>query len=379
MLSTSLFSWHFRFTQVNYYKKCKTQDSSHFCANVQLEGLGQSGDTCSFTKPEIGVKCFRNKMAAPMQLYCWKGDYGLPSVDVDSLTVLAYAKFAGAPLKVHKIANPWRSPTGILPALQTSEEGSISQPNKIIIHLRKQKYNADYDLSAKEGADTLAFVSLLEEKLLPALIYTLWVDAKNYVEVTRRWYAENLPFPLNLVLPNRMHGQQMERLRLVREDPALELGEQLEKELYQDALECMTLLSQRLGSQKFFFGDSPSALDAYVFGHLAPLLKIKLPNRKLQQHLGSLENLQLFCTNILALYFPSEIRAPAHKASTQADGNDVDEPHKRWNQVMSVLFAAGAMLGYAILTGIVSVQRTHPQLQASRHDDDDEDGEEEEE
>lgn len=33
-----------------------------------------------------------------------------------------------------------------------------------------QKYNADYDLSAKEGADTLAFVSLLEEKLLPALV-----------------------------------------------------------------------------------------------------------------------------------------------------------------------------------------------------------------
>lgn len=33
-----------------------------------------------------------------------------------------------------------------------------------------QKYNADYDLSAKEGADTLAFVSLLEEKLLPAVV-----------------------------------------------------------------------------------------------------------------------------------------------------------------------------------------------------------------
>jgi len=33
-----------------------------------------------------------------------------------------------------------------------------------------QKYNADYDLSAKEGADSLAFISLLEEKLMPALV-----------------------------------------------------------------------------------------------------------------------------------------------------------------------------------------------------------------
>lgn len=36
-----------------------------------------------------------------------------------------------------------------------------------------QKYNADYDLSATQGADTLAFVSLLEEKLLPVLVSLL--------------------------------------------------------------------------------------------------------------------------------------------------------------------------------------------------------------
>lgn len=37
-----------------------------------------------------------------------------------------------------------------------------------------KKYNADYDLSAKEGADTLAFISLLEEKLMPALVRFTW-------------------------------------------------------------------------------------------------------------------------------------------------------------------------------------------------------------
>lgn len=53
---------------------------------------------------------------------------------------------------------------------------------------------------------------------------------------------------------------------------------------------------------------SPSSLDAYVFAHLAPLLKIKLPNGKLQQHLNSLNNLEQFCSNILLLYFPSDQR-----------------------------------------------------------------------
>ncbi|KAM6958848.1 metaxin-1b [Aplochiton taeniatus] len=322
-------------------------------------------------------------MAAPMELYCWKGDWGLPSIDTDCLTVLAYARFAGAPLKVLKITNPWNSPTGTLPVLKTREEGCFTKPGNIIIHLRKQKYNADYDLSAKEGADTLAFVSLLEEKLLPALIYTQWVDSKNYVDVTRRWYAKNIPFPLNFLLPNRMHNQQLERLRLVRGDPMLEPGEEVEKEVYRDAVECMTLLSQRLGSHKFFFDDSPSSLDAYVFGHLAPLLKVKMPNGRLQQHLNSLDNLRQFCTNILSLYFPAASlegdEIPSRKMSAHADGSDFEnEPRKRRNQILSVLFAFGSMLGYAILTGIVSVQHIRPQtaLEGPSHDhegDDEED------
>ncbi|XP_027033651.2 metaxin-1b isoform X2 [Tachysurus fulvidraco] len=291
-------------------------------------------------------------MAAPMELYCWKGDYGLPSVDVDCLIVLAYAKFAGAPLKVHKITNPWRSPTGTLPALRTKEESSLSQPSKIIIQLRKQ-------------------------------IYTQWVDAKNYVDVTRHWYAENTAFPLNFLLPGRMHSRQMERLRLIRGDVVLEPEEQLEKELYQDALECMTLLSQRLGSHKFFFGDSPSSLDAYVFGHLAPLLKIKLPNCKLQQHLSSLENLTQFCSNILLLYFPSDSReAQSRKAAvhTEAGGGDFDnEPHKRRNQILSVLFGVAAMLGYAVLSGILTIQSSRSELDEPHRDHRDEEEEEEEE
>lgn len=102
----------------------------------------------------------------------------------------------------------------------------------------------------------MAFMSLLEEKLLPVLIHTFWVDAKNYVEVTRKWYAEAMPFPLNFFLPGRMQRQYMERLQLLCGEHRPEEEEELEKELYQEARECLTLLSQRLGAQKFFFGDA---------------------------------------------------------------------------------------------------------------------------
>uniref|UniRef100_A0AAZ3QA30 Metaxin glutathione S-transferase domain-containing protein n=1 Tax=Oncorhynchus tshawytscha TaxID=74940 RepID=A0AAZ3QA30_ONCTS len=231
---------------------------------------------------------------------------------------LAYAKFPGAPLKVHKITNLWRNPTvADCPAFQ--------------------KYNADYDLSAKGGADTLA----------PTGGETAALD------VTRRWNTENITFPLNFLLPNHIHNQQLERLRLVRGDPRLEPGHQLEK-LYHDVLECMNLLSHRLGLHKFFFRDSPSSLDANVFGHLAPLLKVKLPTGKLHQHLNSQDNLRHYCTNGLVLYFPSEGGGKFPGVSVYSDGSDFDnEPHEQRNQILSVLFAMGSMLGYAILMGIV--------------------------
>ncbi|MGH0178084.1 UNVERIFIED_CONTAM: hypothetical protein FKN15_076513 [Acipenser sinensis] len=57
-----------------------------------------------------------------------------------------------------------------------------------------------------------------------------------------------------------------------------------------------------------------------------------------------------------------ESDGPARKAPTpREDGSDFDkEPHKRRNQFLSVLVALGAMVGYAFLTGIVSIQRSDP-------------------
>ncbi|XP_018421371.1 PREDICTED: metaxin-1 [Nanorana parkeri] len=298
-------------------------------------------------------------MAAPMELYCWKGDWGLPSVDPDCLTVLTYARFSGAPLKVHKLSNPWRSPSGKLPALKTPNDGVLFQPAKIITHLRKQKYNADYDLSARQGADTLAFISLLEEKLLPALIHSFWVDAKNYVDHTRKWYAEAIPFPLNFYIPNQMHKRHLEHLQLIRGESWREDDEVLEKQLYTDAQECLSLLSQRLGTQRFFFGECPASLDAHIFSHLAPILNAKLPNNRLQQHLKSLNNLSQYVSSILSIYFNMDGEALPHLSpkSPKAESPDIDdEPNKRRNQILSVAFGLLTMVSYALLSGIISIQ-----------------------
>lgn len=51
------------------------------------------------------------------------------------------------------------------------------------------------------------------------------------MEVTRKWYAEAMPFPLNFFLPGRMQRQHMERLQLLCGEHRPENEEELEKEV----------------------------------------------------------------------------------------------------------------------------------------------------
>ncbi|XP_063279098.1 metaxin-3 isoform X3 [Prinia subflava] len=279
-------------------------------------------------------------MAAPMELRCWGGDWGLPSLHPESLTVMAYAKFSGAPLTVNTINNSWRTPKGDLPVL-VSEDVVISQPAKILNFLRKQKYNADYDLSAKQGADTLAYIALLEEKLLPALLHTFWVEAENYCSVTKPWFASRIAFPLRWYLPGKMSREALNRILLTKGGPPLYSLTEVEAQIYRDAKECLNLLSKRLGTSQFFFGDTPTTLDAFVFGFLAPIYKVCFPRVQLQEHLKQLPNLCRFCDDILTCYFRLTASDPALIVSLQMDDNLRKSPQHPPRKLTTLKLAAG--------------------------------------
>ncbi|KAM9713818.1 metaxin-3 isoform 2-T2 [Dama dama] len=228
-------------------------------------------------------------MAAPLELSCWGGGWGLPSVHSDSLVVMAYAKFSGAPLKVNVIDNTWRGSRGEVPVL-TTEDNTISQPAKILNFLRKQ-------------------------------LHTFWVESDNYFTVTKPWFASRMPFPLSLILPGRMSKGALDRILLTRGEPPLYHLREVEAQIYRDAKECLNLLSNRLGTSQFFFGDMPSTLDAYVFGFLAPLYKVRFPKVQLQEHLKQLSNLCRFCDDILNSYFRVSLGGISPAGQETVDAN----------------------------------------------------------
>ncbi|XP_054041503.1 metaxin-3 isoform X4 [Rissa tridactyla] len=228
-------------------------------------------------------------MAAPMELSCWGGDWGLPSLHPESLTVMAYAKFSGAPLIVNTISNSWRAPKGEVPVL-ISEDIVISQPAKILNFLRKQ-------------------------------LHTFWVEAENYCSVTKPWFASRIPFPLSLYLPGKMSREALNRILLTRGGPPPYSLTEVEAQIYRDAKECLNLLSKRLGTSQFFFGHTPTTLDAFVFGFLAPIYKVCFPRVQLQEHLKQLPNLCRFCDDILTCYFRLTVSGHSPAGQDTADAN----------------------------------------------------------
>ncbi|XP_016121282.1 metaxin-3-like, partial [Sinocyclocheilus grahami] len=110
---------------------------------------------------------------------------------------------------------------------------------------------------------------------------------------------------------------------------------EVEGKIYSEAKECLNLLSHRLGNFHFFFGDTPTSLDAFVFGHIAPLIKAPIPSGQLQKHLNQLDNLCQFCNTILKNYFTDASAEKRMDCSPTATHDPVDANLQKLTQLVN--------------------------------------------
>ncbi|MPC35234.1 Metaxin-1 [Portunus trituberculatus] len=282
-----------------------------------------------------------------MELIVWDGEarFGLPSMDLKSLQMMAYIKFSGAPVTIIKSSNPFRSPTGRLPVFKCAD-GAFSDFNQVATFLRKQNFSCDYELSPKQCSEVVAYEQLLLEK---------WVEPKSYYDVIHKWYFSSMPFPHKLWYPRKYHQGYCDLINSMFDDP--DDNQLVETELHKQAQECLTMLSNRLGDREYFFGRSPSTLDAVIFSYLALLLKVDLKVPVLQNHIKACPNLSRYVSKTIQRFFPSE----AHRSTDSRDSPPKDDvPNKGRNLLLSGLVAFSAMFGYAIAAGLVQVDMGEP-------------------
>lgn len=115
----------------------------------------------------------------------------------------AYLRLAQIPFAVENCVTPSASPTGRVPALDTSSalvgllpsEGRAGPSNehqasaKVIDYLKLNVKNLDSALRPEQQAELLAFSALVESKLMPALLYTTWMEDAAFQKFTsvRGW------------------------------------------------------------------------------------------------------------------------------------------------------------------------------------------------
>ncbi|KAK3924366.1 Metaxin-1 [Frankliniella fusca] len=287
-----------------------------------------------------------------MEVDVWAGKWDLPSVDQQCLQIMAYAKFCGAPIKVNVTNNPFWSPSGSLPVFRHGKD-KITSFQSMISFLESKKYSADLKLTPLQKSECYAINKLLEGKLHPAILYTWWVDETNYIELTRPWYASVLPLPFNYYYPGRYERdakKYVETMFIEDEDQSV-----IETHLLSDAEKCLTSLSVRLGDENYFFGKSPTSLDAIVYSYLAPLVKVPFQQCALQNHLKACPNLMAFVGRISRGYFP--VLSDASKNINLEKAKEVELRNKRLRNAFSLLFAFASMTGFALYNNIYQEAR----------------------
>lgn len=291
------------------------------------------------------------------QLDVWKGDWGLPSIDINCLQALAYAKFCNIPLRINATNNPFRSPNGQLPVLRHQKGTELTIKN-ILQFFRGTNFSLDFGLSPKQCADVNAYETMLKEEVFPALQFIWWVDERNFGQVIRPWYGKAMPFLLNYYYPSKYETEAKTLMESLY--PTEDEISSIETDVYAKAQKCLNLLSNRLGDSDYFFGSSPTTLDAIIFSYLAPILRIPLPNAALQNHLKGCTNLENFVVRISVKYFENEYRSYEREKTKKVieptkSEDEIDFPNKSRNKFLAGVFATAAMFGYAIYSGILEV------------------------
>ncbi|EDV20911.1 uncharacterized protein TRIADDRAFT_60591 [Trichoplax adhaerens] len=210
-----------------------------------------------------------------IELYCKPSDEELLYEKGEKLAVKAYLAISRLEYSVHVRSNTeFMSPSGVVPIIRVPPLFFCGF-NAIANFIELKERSASSLLDSQTTADMKAYISLIQDKLLPA-------------ELTKHKYGDNLPSPLNQIIP-WLKRQSIIRSLRNRELPIV----------YSDAKstikQVLQALSNRLGTSLRFFDDRLTELDALAYGHLKSIQDCDL--LEIRNLLTDYPNLVVFCNN----------------------------------------------------------------------------------
>ncbi|KAJ2709411.1 hypothetical protein H4R19_004264 [Coemansia spiralis] len=192
------------------------------------------------------------------------GSAGLPTCDVECLRVLAVLRFGKYRFDVVHTMEPNGSPDGKLPYLLLPD-GTALGGAAIAAHLEQ----SGHGLPPSPLADELAYRTMVERCLAPAVEYLAWVDPVGFEAVGDARYLGGY----SAIVRYTLGWIRSSRAATAVRSGLPEYGSALDSEVVTDnALRALDSLLVLLGNSEYLAG-APSLLDAHVAACLNILLE----------------------------------------------------------------------------------------------------------
>ena len=172
------------------------------------------------------------------ELFAWSPAFDLPSADPICVTIITYLNMSGAKWTLNECSNARISPNGQLPVLRAGL--NVVGINNIIQALKHQGFDLDSLSDPSQVIESNAFSCLIEETLFDVLLCVWWTSNQ-----------QGIPSPLR---------ERAKQTQLLYNG----------KDIYSIARDAYQALSDKLGDNQYFFGNSqPTTLDAIAVSHLS--------------------------------------------------------------------------------------------------------------
>uniref|UniRef100_A0A1A7WPE5 Failed axon connections homolog n=1 Tax=Iconisemion striatum TaxID=60296 RepID=A0A1A7WPE5_9TELE len=189
------------------------------------------------------------------------------------------------------------SPQGKMPWIEYNQEPVFG--TDFIIEFLEERLGVSLNkgLTPQERATSRAITKMVEEHFYWTIAYCQWVDN---LEETQKMLSVSGPLSdlLKWILSHLTGGI------LKREMYGHGIGRFSTEEVYLLMEKDMRTLATLLGDKKYMMGSKLSAVDAAVFGHLAPAMWTLPGSRPEQLIKGELINLAMYCERIRRRFWP---------------------------------------------------------------------------
>ncbi|MCP4182269.1 MAG: glutathione S-transferase family protein [Hyphomicrobiales bacterium] len=209
--------------------------------------------------------------------------FGLKSPSPFSLKAIALMQMSGLDYKIEP-GDPRKTPKKKLPVLIDGEK-HIPDSTHILVHLKKAHgFDPDIGLNAEQLAIAEAFRRMMEEHLYWILVYSRWIENGDIV---REAFFSMVPalmrkFVFSMVakqVKSALYGQGM--------------GRHTAAEVYAFGAADLQAIANYFGDKQYFFGETPTSIDATLYGSLSNIIDPQL-DTPLKQAALSHDNLVAF-------------------------------------------------------------------------------------